>query len=353
MLVRSDAFFLPFPRLLASLLACALLALPVGRPLQAQASPADKAMAESLFDRGLALMRQGQYGEACSALERSNSVDRGVGTMLYLAECYEKLGRTASAWALFREASSAARAEGQLDRAKLGATRADKLEPQLSKLTVNVPSPVPNLQVLRNGEGVPSTVFGVAVPMDPGEQRFEARAPGYHSWSLSLNLPDNGATLSVDVPELAALPPSQQPQQPVAAERGASESQPAPLAATRGTPRDAPHQGPSIQGPLGLVLGGVGIVGIGIGSYFGARAISKNSDADNACPNDVCITAQGKELDDQAHSAATLSNVFVIGGAALLVGGAVLYFTRPKEQAVQVGMRFTGQSALLQVGGQL
>lgn len=342
-------------RLLVLLLASTVLALalPAGRPLQAQSSPADKAIAESLFDRGLALMRQGQYAEACSQLERSNSVDRGVGTMLYLAECYEKLGRTASAWALFREASSSARAEGQLDRAKMGATRADQLEPQLSKLTVNVPNPVPGLQVLRNGEPVPSTVFGVAVPMDPGEQRFEARAAGYHSWSLSLNLPDNGAMLSVDVPELAALPPSQQPPQPVAADSGSSEAQPDPLAATRSTPHDASRHGPSIQGPLGLVLGGVGIVGLGIGSYYGARAISKNSDADRACPNDTCNTSQGRELDEQAHSAATLSNVFVIGGAALLVGGAVLYFTRPKESAVQVGMRFTGQSAQLELGGRL
>jgi hypothetical protein len=297
--------------------------------VSAQASPADKAMAESLFDHGLSLMRQGQYTEACNELERSQAVDRGIGTMLYLAECYEKLGRTASAWALFREASSAARAEGQLDRAKLGVQRADKLEPQLSKLTINVPSPVPGLQVLRNGQEVSSSVFGAAVPMDPGEQRFEARAAGYAPWSMSLNLPDNGATLSVDVPELTALAPSQLPP-PLAA----SSEPPSPIgppAASSGAPRDtAPHA--SVQGPVGLVLGGVGIVAIGLGSYFGARAISKNHDATKACPNEVCTTIPGKDLDDAAHSAATLSNVFVFGGAALLVGGAVLYFTRPRTQ---------------------
>src|SRR5262245_35365409 len=90
----------------------------------AQSTAGDKAMAESLFDRGLQLMRDGKYPEACSQLEQSQSIERGIGTLLYLGECYEKLGRTASAWATFREASSAARAEGQADRAKVGSTRA-------------------------------------------------------------------------------------------------------------------------------------------------------------------------------------------------------------------------------------
>jgi serine/threonine-protein kinase len=310
-------------------------------------------MAEMLFDRGLSLMRQGQYAEACDELERSQAVDAGIGTMLYLAECYEKLGRTASAWALFREAASAARNEGQTERAKQGTARADRLEPVLSKLTINVPSPVTGLQVLRNGQPVSSSVYGTAVPMDPGEQRFEARAPGYVPWIVTVNLPGNGASLSVDVPALTPLPASPAPQ-PSAA------TPPAPAPATPSTPSTreltapTPPRHSSVQGPVGLVLGGVGIVGVGIGSIFGARAISKNNAADDACPGGHCPAgSQGKQLDDQAHDAATLANVFVIGGAVLLVGGAVLYFTRPKEHSVDVALRSNGTSASLVVGGAL
>ena len=118
-------------------LGCLLCSAPLAIA-SAQGTAADKALAESLFDRGLTLMRQGQFAEACAQLEQSEAIERGIGTMLYLGECYEKLGRTASAWATFREAASAARAEGQTDRAKAGNTRADRLEPLLSKLSVNV-----------------------------------------------------------------------------------------------------------------------------------------------------------------------------------------------------------------------
>lgn len=319
----------------------------------AQTTASDKAMAEMLFDRGLSLMRQGQYAEACDELERSQAVDSAIGTMLYLAECYEKLGRTASAWALFREAASAARNEGQTERAKQGTARADRLEPMLSKLTINVPSPVTGLQVLRNGQPVSNSVYGTAVPMDPGEQRFEARAPGYAPWIVSVTLPDNGASLSVDVPGLAPLPASQQPQPTAAAPAANPQDVPATPTTRELTAPNEPHHR-SVQGPVGLVLGGVGIVGVGIGSFFGARAISKNNSANSVCPNRQCpADSQGRQLDDQAHNAATLANVFVIGGAVLLVGGAVLYFTRPKEHSVDVALRSDGRSASLVVGGAL
>src|ERR1700712_2438459 len=106
---------------------------------QAQVTASDKATAEALFDRGLALLREGKLEEACARLEQSNAVEHGIGTMLYLAECYEKSGRTASAWALFREASSEAQAAGQVERAVAGRQRAERIEPTLSRLTVEVP----------------------------------------------------------------------------------------------------------------------------------------------------------------------------------------------------------------------
>ena len=95
-------------RLLLPWIVCGVLC--VGAGAQAQGSADQKAAAEALFDKGLAAMKQGEYAQACAFLEQSQSVERGIGTMLYLAECYEKLGRTASAWAMFREAASAAKA---------------------------------------------------------------------------------------------------------------------------------------------------------------------------------------------------------------------------------------------------
>jgi serine/threonine-protein kinase len=322
----------------------------------AQTSAGDKAMAEHLFDRGLALMRQGQFSEACTQLEQSEAIERGIGTMLYLAECYEKLGRTASAWAMFREAASAARAEGQAERAKTGSARADRLEPQLSKLTVHVvvANAPAGLAVLRNGELLPSGVWGVPVPVDPGEQHIEARAPGRIGWSVSVNLPANGATLSVDVPELALA------QQPVAAvvpvaggamEVGAPAPAAAPVGATSSA-ASAPER--TWQKPLALIVGGVGIVGLGVGAYFSARAISKTNELDKACPEGSAqCDPSHRTLQDEAHSAATAANVFVISGAVLLAGGVVLYLTSPSSEAMHVAVRAGGGTARVEFGGTL
>jgi len=333
----------------AALLAlCALTAVPA----VAQPSPgADKAIAEALFDRGLTLMRQGQYEQACAQLEQSQSIERGIGTMLYLAECYEKLGKTASAWAMFREAASAARAENQQDRAKTGSARADRLEPLLSRLTINVAGAnnTAGLVVTRNGQVVPSGAYGVALPSDPGQQRIEARAPGRSSWSSVVELGAQSAMLVVDIPELAIDPNAQ----PVAAAPAAELKEvqpPAPAAAPVAATQPAPERHGSWQRPLGFVLGGAGIVALGVGSYFGLRAIDKKNELDDGCKTEPC-NANLRAVEDSANSAATASTVLFIGGAALLGTGAILLLTAPSDRALAASLHGEPGGARLQLRG--
>ena len=103
---------------------------------RADASLADKAAAQSLFDEGRKLMSAGKYAEACPKLAESQKLDPGVGTQFHLSDCYEKLGQTASAWAGFLEAASSTKSMGQGDREKVARDRAAALAPRLSKLTI-------------------------------------------------------------------------------------------------------------------------------------------------------------------------------------------------------------------------
>ncbi len=309
-------------------------------------STSDKALAESLFDRGLELMKLGKDEEACQTLERSQGVEPGVGTMLYLAECYEKLGRTASAWAMYREAASLAQEQGQSERAKKGATRAEHLQPSLSKLTLVPPSGVtiPGLLITRNGHVVPAAALGVAVPVDPGEQKLSAAAPGYAPWNMTIDLPANGARQVVDVPalqqlELSPPPPPIAQSEPTQVQPSAAPVQPS-----------AAEAHTSFHKPLAYVLGGVGIVTLGVGSYFGIRAISENGKAEDACDTGRC-TGQGIEHDESARSAATAANVLVAGGLALVAAGAVIYLVRPREDNLQVALSTGPASAQLNLRG--
>src|SRR5579883_2794024 len=101
------------------------------------ATAADPAAAESLFDQGRQLMDQGRYSEACPKFEESQRLDPGLGTQFHLADCWEHLGRTATAWALFREVESQARAQGEGSREKIAHDRAATLQPMLPRLVID------------------------------------------------------------------------------------------------------------------------------------------------------------------------------------------------------------------------
>src|SRR5689334_22312916 len=99
--------------MLRRVLPAAVLALALGRALPVAAQDGmTKATAEALFADGKRLMASGDYASACPKFAASQKLDPGIGTTLNLADCYEKLGRIASAWAEFRSASSAAHAAG-------------------------------------------------------------------------------------------------------------------------------------------------------------------------------------------------------------------------------------------------
>jgi hypothetical protein len=301
-------------RLLSLLVATAMLSGSV--PAWSQRSGIDsKAAAEALFDHAKRLHAQGRYAEACPKFAESQKLDAGIGTLLYLADCYEKNGQTASAWAGFREAAAAAKAANQLDREKIARDRAVAIEPSLSRLTITVEASntLDGVEVTRNGTPVGKALWGTPIPVDPGRHRIEASARGKKPWSARVDVGSSAANASIHVPRLVEAPKT--PEQPATDPDGGSDG--------------------SGQRAVGLVLGGLGVVGIGVGAAFGVQAISKDSDADGFCDDDDPSRCQqeGVDLGDQAATAATLSTIAFGVGAAALVAGAVVFFTAPKSGA--------------------
>jgi hypothetical protein len=296
-------------------------------------SGGNRAAAEALFNQGRDLMTAGKFVEACPKFEASQQLDPGLGTMLNLAECYEKTGRTASAWAEYREAIPLARAAGSKARQDLATERAQALQERLSTLTIRAISGEDtnaHLEVRRDGVALQEGEIGSPIPVDPGEHVIEAVAPGKQPWSSKVQVGGDAAKVQVEIPKLEAANGSTPAAAAPAVTTGAGP--------TSEPPADKPASG-SAQRTTGLVLGGVGIVGVGLGTFFGLQASSKWSDAKDKChdfPYDC--GADGKDLQSSARSAATVSNIGFIAGGALLAAGAVLYFTAPKKQSVALAI---------------
>jgi len=303
---------------------------------------ADKAAAEAQFDAGLALLKAGKYAEACPKLESSQSIDPAVGTLMYLGECYARVGRTASAWAAFREAGSMARALKQTDRANTAAERAAALEAQLCYLRVTVPPTYAQVEITvqRNGVIVPADLYGVEVPVDPGTIVVKATAKGREEFTESVTLAAKErktVTLSGLEPK-----PGAELESPTPAGTEGATSPPPPAAP--GTPSTGAATSDSLESGSGsgrvlpIALGAAGVVGLGIGTFYGFKAMSKNSDAEKSCSGSTCTDQAGIDFTEQAKDAALISNVAFGAGVVLLAAGVVLYVTAPSDEGQGVAL---------------
>jgi serine/threonine-protein kinase len=277
-------------------------------------------------------MSDGQFKVACPKLAESQRIDPAVGTLLYLAECYEKSGQTASAWATFELAAAEGRKDRQTEREQLAKARAEQLLPRLSRLVISVPesTKVQGLEITNDGEKVGSASWGTPLPMDPGKHVIKANAPGMKEWALEVNIVSDTTLTQVPVP---ALQPAEATSVPATA-KAEPMAQPLPPATTAPAPAtNQPESYWNTQRVLGVSLGGAGIASFGVGLALALSGQSKESDSEKYCaPNDPRrCTQQGVDMIDSAKGLNTAGNVLMGVGGALLVGGAAVFFTTPKH----------------------
>jgi hypothetical protein len=302
------------------------------RPAAAEVTAGQRATAEALFQQAAQLMEQKKFSEACEQFAASQQLDPGLGTTLYLADCYEQAGKTASAWALFQEAADGARRVQQTDREQIANERAAKLKERLSKLELRVSAArrVPGLELRINDAAVPSASWNVPLPVDPGHARIEARAPGKKPWLVEVKVAEGPANQVVEVGELQDAPQSLSPD----------------TASVVGV-KLAPTDVGATQRTIGYVVGAVGVVGLAVGGYFGYRALSLNKDSKAECraedPN--ACTSEGVALREDAQTAGTVSTIASIGGGALVATGLTLVFTAPSAAPARAGSGTPAQAS--------
>jgi Tfp pilus assembly protein PilF len=288
--------------------AAALLLLPAQAALAQEAKPSgastgSSAMAEALFKEAKELLKRGKVPEACRKLEGSYRIDQAAGTLLNLALCHEKEGKTASAWGEFNESLQIAKKTKRPDREKIAREHIAELEPKLSRFVVAVPDESRVLELVVEMDGVPLEpgAWGTAIPIDPGEHTAVAKAPKHKTWESKLTVQE-AKVATLLVPKLQRLPDPKPPEPPA----------------------------PQWRKPVGYSALGVSAVLLGLGTVFGVRALSFGSQTAEQCKNMVCDPAGWDALQSGRTSATAANVLFPIGIAAAGVG-AFFLITAPKS----------------------
>jgi hypothetical protein len=296
----------------AGLLVVALSSLAL--PFHAHAElPGQILKVRSLFEAARHDMEAGNYAAAVPRLEEALHLDpQGSGIKFNLAECYEHVGRLASAWALYLDVANAERLANQVEREKLARERATAIAPRVPRLAVVVHSTDSGIAVMRDGEALASALWGTAVAVDPGPHSVSASAPGKVAWSHAASLGE-GEEVTVIVPQL----------------------EPTPVIATGAVAANAETKDAlGARRMLALVGAGAGLAALGTGAGFGLASNSEYaaSNRDGHCNQSTNICdARGRALRDDSLTHGDLSTAFFIGGAALAVVSGVLWLTAPRS----------------------
>jgi hypothetical protein len=224
------------------------------------------------------------------------------------------VGRVASAWASFGEAADMAKRAGQSDRESIARDRANALVPKLSKLRIRYsaqPLP-PGFELRYDGKALSTAALDTEMPVDPGEHRVGASAPGRVPTETSVRVDAGGGNATVDLPLMAEAPSH-------VADAPIEGPLPAP-------PPRAEGGGSSWQKPAAIGAGAGAIVALTVGTIFGLKASSQWSDAQKTCPGNRCDDAGYQGWHD-ARSSATIGTVGFVAGGVLAAAAVVLFVT--------------------------
>src|SRR5262249_5371673 len=124
--------------------------------------------------------------------------------------------------------------------------------------------PVPGIQVQRNGEDLPSSVWGIPVHVDPGPIKITAAAPWREAWEGSLTLgPSSGTTVHVPQPP-RGRPPGWASPPPPPMGMGPSSSELPPGMALGSGPSELPSDARTKRRSLPMMNGGVTMISLAV-----------------------------------------------------------------------------------------
>lgn len=321
-------------------LAWATVTLPA--PAAAQ-TEGELSVARDFYEQGLAAEKEGRWEEAFTAYDKALAIRTTPQLALRAAICLEELNRLAKALVYLERANELAKLKELAQVVEVVEGRLEALRPRVPQLVIEVPNVPEGLVVRLDDAPVAPATFGALLPVDPGDHRIEAEAPGFEPYATSITV-EPGTSESVAI-TLTAMP-----------EEPAAERVPTPVTPPPGD--EGPAAGDPDYLPGALVLGGGGVL-VAVGAALLGVSVGREGEVDDLCGGSerlTCPLAERPTIEATLDEASTFRAAgYAVGGvgAAALVAGVVLLVVPPDAEEEQARRWSVGPVAGAPLGASL
>ena len=327
-----------------TLAAALAAALAVSSVAEAAPTAAERETARRLMDEGKARLKANEVARAIEAFQKAHDIMHVPTTGMALARAHLAAGHLVEARDAALEVGRIPHEAGDpavFDTARKHAKELDaQLKPRIPTVRIKIKGGTPSRVAVDDIE-IPTSLIGEPVAVNPGKRIVTAKSADGAEAKGEIELAERDAK-EIEL-TLHPAPAGGAPKSAAGTSKPSSSTASAAPRRVTGFGNDGDAGPAGERTPLaeGLMYGGFGlaVVGIGVGAVTGALTLSKASDVEPQCANDICAPSARGDL-DSANTFATVSTIAFIAGGAFAVAGVVGFFLprRPAHANASAGM---------------
>lgn len=285
----------------------------------------DKTEAHRRFNRALEMVDDGQIAEALIEFRRSYEIAPHFQVLYNIAQAHIALAQPVEA--VFALERFLADGGTKVSKARRTEVEAELVRQRARIATLNVTMTPAEAQLQVDGKEIPAPNGALVLNVGVGNHTLSASADGYLPQEIRLTVAgEDRKDVRLDLEKVS--PPSPPP--PTLVTPPVAEPLPAAPVVVPSAPEATTSPNRLIR-HISYALAAGGLVALGASGLLWMRAVDKHDQAQTKCQGFAVCPGEAEELQSQAKSATTWTNVTAVTGGLFVAGGVALYFLFPVD----------------------